>query len=738
MRMPTKIVLDPSGAYKASDDCIAVQTEVDWIQYVGRGEAGCWVKGQHLCQWTKEWLKAWQLPASLVEEREFPRVRLQAFLKQVPVPNEWTQEQILGWLTRLEEYGPQLPIAHLLADACPMAGDLWMAPPSSEHLARWLGTELPPEYRPFEDCWREEVASRCEGELADGYRTAIKLDLLRRWLLIGGEPLRTLGVFPAEVPTVLAPEFTAYWARQLTTSSGAALDVINPAAQSGMAIVAREAYEAFRRAPSWVTPLRLRKIASWLKGEQVSQLAALIPPEAPPLLPSSAGTAEALRWATHGYLPYRRWVTTCTTPNTSLGVTEALAESFVAWLLTAYPALKLEPVNRTVLNYSVTSLVLDLVKQGPVLWAVVDGMGWLEQCQLIDILSAETDLRIVSGITPRLSVLPTRTEYAKWALYAQLLPADGGCGRDIAKGFTKISLGRRYTDTPNRREALMRDLQQASQPLYCWDTTEFDALYHSEVNWEQLVRVSIPQTLRKIAHQIAFYVRQHPRPRDLSVVLCSDHGQMMGSLPPLDGCSEGFVYGGRLTVGRVPDPRFVVLEAGRFGLPHDVSVVRGSGFVSAFHSGQDGSIVGTHGGLFPEEVVVGVSVLRYGLPHRPVIAACTGTGKPRQEGEISMVITNPNEVPLTGVCLYVDQLRALRAGRLLDIEVPASSTLTWRGAVQDWPELPVSATSNKLSISGCIAFRFADAEEGSAPLDEGSQMTIEQIFRSGMDIDEFL
>jgi hypothetical protein len=130
--------------------------------------------------------------------------------------------------------------------------------------------------------------------------------------------------------------------------------------------------------------------------------------------------------------------------------------------------------------------------------------------------------------------------------------------------------------------------------------------------------------------------------------------------------------------------------------------------------------------------------LRYGLTQRPVIAVCTGTGKPRQQGEISLEITNANDVPLTGVCLYVDQLRALRAGRLLDIEVPASSTLTWRGAVPDWPELPVSATSNELCVSGRITFRFADAEEGSAPLGEGSQMTIEQIFRSGMDIDEFL
>ncbi len=117
---------------------------------------------------------------------------------------------------------------------------------------------------------------------------------------------------------------------------------------------------------------------------------------------------------------------------------------------------------------------------------------------------------------------------------------------------------------------------------------------------------------------------------------------------------------------------------------------------------------------------------------------CTGNGKPRQQGEICLFITNPNDVPLAGICLYVDQLTTARSGPLLEIEVPSSSKITWRGSVSDWPQLPVSQETNELKLTGRITFRFGAAEEGSAGLSEDSCIRVDQIFRSGMDIDEFL
>src|SRR5688572_9393905 len=126
MRKPKRIVLDPSGSYPVPEGCAQIETEVDWMRCVGTAETEYWIRGQHLCHWTREWLRAWKVPATIVEEKEFPRVRLQSFLKQIPIPQDWTQHEILTWVDRLESYDSQNPIPSLLFDIAPGAGNLWL------------------------------------------------------------------------------------------------------------------------------------------------------------------------------------------------------------------------------------------------------------------------------------------------------------------------------------------------------------------------------------------------------------------------------------------------------------------------------------------------------------------------------------------------------------------------------------------------------------------------------------
>ncbi len=74
-----------------------------------------------------------------------------------------------------------------------------------------------------------------------------------------------------------------------------------------------------------------------------------------------------------------------------------------------------------------------------------------------------------------------------------------------------------------------------------------------------------------------------------------------------------------MALGKTDDPRFAVLESDRYGLPHDISIVRGSGSLGSFSYTSNKEIIGSHGGLFPEEVVVGVSVLRKAVQRCPVL-----------------------------------------------------------------------------------------------------------------------
>ena len=108
---------------------------------------------------------------------------------------------------------------------------------------------------------------------------------------------------------------------------------------------------------------------------------------------------------------------------------------------------------------------------------------------------------------------------------------------------------------------------------------------------------------------------------------------MIGEVEHLSNCPEGLDPKGRMAIGKTDDPRFVVLEAERYGLPHDLSIVRGAACLNAFSYTEKKEIIGSHGGLFPEEVVVGVSVLRPFTARLAVQVTCQGEGEALDKAE---------------------------------------------------------------------------------------------------------
>ncbi len=299
-----------------------------------------------------------------------------------------------------------------------------------------------------------------------------------------------------------------------------------------------------------------------------------------------------------------------------------------------------------------------------------------------------------------------------------------------------MGIGKRYTD--QKKDKLYQALKNNSHRLYCWDTDKFDHLYHTERDWKNLYQVQRPHVLEGIAKDIEYCVEQYPNPDKLRIVISSDHGQMMGEVQRLGNCPEGIESKGRMAIGTTNDPRFVLLEAERFSLPHNVSIVRGAACINALSYTDKKEIIGSHGGLFPEEVVVGVSVLRQSVQRHLVIVSCRGEGKPKQPGELEVIIDNPNSVPLTDLCLYVKELPSVNTGKPLAQKIPANEKVFLKIGIPEWPELPPSHDGNRLSLSGELIFRFANTEIGTATLDCESVITVHQIFITVFNIDEFL
>ncbi|WP_315791367.1 hypothetical protein [Fischerella sp. JS2] len=722
------IVLDPTELYDIPPDYIPITTEVEWIQFFGVTNSRYWVRGKRLCDWAEAWLRAWNKTDAIMEIKLHPRRRFTALFDTVPVPEEWTDAQLLILLAKLDSY-PQNPVAHLLAE---ITGEeqIWFAQPAISHLAAWLAMQVPQEYRLLELVWQRQFQKH---ELATYYQTDDKLSLLRRWLGIATPVIPDLGKYPLPIPDFLYEEFDAYWEELLYNTEGKILENIIPTQVAGMERIAKIAHKVLQNRPHWINKVRETKVTPYLKHQQQLELGNQSPPQS---LPIDASPTEALEWVTQNYLPFRRWEIIVKQPSLDQRISDHLADSFVNWMLQHYPQMTLDSVENSYLNYSVAAKVQNLCRESPVLWVVVDGLGWLDHLELLSYLTQNHQLALETQLQPRFSILPTKTEYAKWSLYAQLLPSDVTWAADAGKAFAKMGIGRRYTD--RKIDQLYNALQKKTHKLYCWDTDIFDNLYHSQIDWQSLYTLDRPHTLEGIAKKINYCLQQYPKPEELRIVIASDHGQVMGTQDKISHCPPELEPKGRMAIGKTDDPRFVVLECDRYNLPHDISIVRNAASLGAFSYTNTKQIIGCHGGLFPEEVVVGVSVLRKSIQRAKVYISCRGEGKSRQPGELEITIDNPNSVPLTNLCLYIPELPAFNSGKSLEQQIPANQRIHLRITIPEVPELPPSHERNYLSLCGELTFRFANLEPGSTALASDSQLKINQLFSSGFNIDEFL
>jgi len=68
---------------------------------------------------------------------------------------------------------------------------------------------------------------------------------------------------------------------------------------------------------------------------------------------------------------------------------------------------------------------------------------------LLQHLTETKELAIETAISPRFSLLPTKTEYAKWSLYSQLTcdNSDWKVSADLSRVLQKIGTDKRYTDS---------------------------------------------------------------------------------------------------------------------------------------------------------------------------------------------------------------------------------------------------------------------------------------------------
>ena len=736
-----KIILDPTGLYQPLTDYIVIANEVEWLQSFTLESYAYWIKGKRLCDWTKEWLRVRDKSDLIVEIKQHPRPKLEAIFAPSSIPNNWDDQHILKMITQLDSYASNHPVESLLAKKTNTEENFWLIDNISvEHLAQWLCIEVRQDYQRFEDVWKYKISQNHNNDnLISYYKTENKHQFLINWLGLGSDfnIINILGKYPLNIPDVYLKEFSDFWRQKIYQTEAKILDELILHQQTGNKIIASIAYDILLDKPIWITPKRINKISFYLGGQKTSKLQQKLPPIQPLPLSTNASPQDALEWVTESYLPFRRWETTINHTPKEKQISQQLADNFVNWILKNYPELKMDNVDKSFLNYNGTSQLLKLAQENIMIWVVVDGLGWLDHQELIAILTQNNQLSLETDITPHFSILPTKTEYAKWSIYSQLLPQHPSWKPNAKSGFSMVKSGNRYTDQ-NKHE-LIQDLKENKYQIYCWDTDQLDELYHQEKDWKTLYQVERISRLEGIARNIQHFLDDCPNFEKLKVVISSDHGQIMGEVQKLSDCPEELESKGRMAIGKTDDSRFVFLDARRFGLPHDISIVRNSDCISAFNYTKNKEIIGSHGGLFPEEVVVGFSVLSQSLQRYPVIVTCSGEGKAKQPGELTITIHNHNSVSLTNLCLYIDQLNDFKTGKMLDITIKPNDKVIHKISISEYSELAPNKNENKIELSGQLTFSFSNTDLGQSNLDSQSYIIIKQIFSSGIQggLDDF-
>lgn len=733
----SKIILDPTELYQPLADYIAITSEVEWLQYFTLKDNAYWIKGKRLCNWTEEWLRVWNKSDLIIERKQHPRPKLETIFAPLSIPDSWNDLHILQIVTQLDGYASNHKIESLLANITKTKENFWLDNLSVKHLAQFLSISIPQEYKIFSEVWLYNRTNNNQNDLVDYYQTEDKEQLLKSWLGLTSELdiIKQLGQYPLDIPDFCLEEFTKFWRQKMYKTEGKILDelILDP----NNKIIASVVHDVLLDKLNWITQARINKISYYLGNQKTSQLQQKLPPSTPLPLSIDAAPEDALKWAIENYLPFRKWETTINHTLPAQKNSEKLAISFVNWIVKHYPELKIDNVDKSFLNYSVTSQVQELAQENIVIWIVVDGLGWLDHQELIDILTEDKQLTLEKDIKPLFSILPTKTEYAKWSLYSQLLPENDSWKPNAKDGFSNIKSAQRYTD--HNKHQLIQDLKNNEYKIYCWDTDQLDKLYHQEKDWKTLYKVERITRLEGIVRHIKYILEEYEQSEKLKIIIASDHGQMMGEVQKLANCPAELQSQGRMAIGKTDDPRFIFLEARRFGLPHDISIVKNSDCIAAFNYTKDKEIIGSHGGLFPEEVVVGFSVLGKSVKRYPVFVTCTGEGSATQAGELEITIHNNNLVSLKNLCLYIDELIDFKTGKMLSIIIQPSEKVTKKIPINKYPELPPDKNKDKIKLSGRLTFVFASSEPEMSEIDSNSFITIKQIFSSGIQggLDEF-
>ncbi len=642
-------LLDYHGDALIPGGYVLIEDEVGFLRIVD-GEGKWFIRGQRLCEWARTFLRGRHLR---FQDAPSPRREI---LTAIP---DLSEDQADALYSRLESkyFSLRRPISAPGILQALHPDFRWAGTPSLEHAAEWLlwlDLQTPdqveqPLLRAVSEGWQRD-ASRSLKPLYEATDSESAQSMLDIWLGIKADQrIDGLEEFPVKVPAPWSDRALSAWRHSMVDTHGDFFEQLMalPLSPELKQIAVGVAFDYFTVNPQQLTEGYLATLAPGVSGSQWEQLRGLLRPPEPSDVPEAP--AEVLAWFRNEYLPLREWQQG---DDRNIQVRHRivdLARCFATWYLDFYRR-ALNSKDKEHLSFRETGFLRGQDTEFVTLLIVLDGLHLPDARQFLRALQVATRRLEIQEDRLVFAPIPTITRFAKEALLK-------GVPELHAAGLPPLAVDISERKSPNEL------LQTAHiDDLFIWRIQEPDHTYHARNNYDSL-KHEVEGQLNTVAQKIAELVEQLPVTIPLKLVLTTDHGRLLASSQRSIPIPAGMETHGRAASGPASEVKrefpaagytiednVVYLHGESYGLTEDAAVILDE---AAFrmNDGKQGQEWYTHGGLFPEEVIVPWIVLvRDAMPKEqriPMVEVrITGKNRAGQAGTLHVEIINSDEIPI--------------------------------------------------------------------------------------------
>jgi hypothetical protein len=686
-----EVLLDRKGTIPHRDGYSLVMSEVEFLK-LAVGNDRLQVRGA-ICDWAQTFCEA-----RLIACREMlsPIAELGGLCAELDKVKSERIVDVIG-NQKFDTIERPLSIGKVLNAI--YRGNLWDKEPSIRHAAEWLLWLIefqPEEYlrpllRQISKLWLDifQNPERVAYSITDAKSA---LSVLNGWLgITHHSDYVKWGEFPLIVPVLVKSRAREYWNRQIVETKGAWLDADEnwPAQNALKKALAEEAYKYFKKYPANMTQERFDCLAAFLSWQDQQELQISLPPKPVSEMPKEP--EAVLNWFLKEYLPYRRWQFGKNDEDAEKNLNEK-ARSFSFWYLDNYPKALSGADMRRFISFDRAASVAKNSEKLVTLVIVLDGLH---------VGDAHSLHLKIQELAPRLSLvsddlvftaLPTVTEFCKEALFKGVPPVQTEkvqpIGTIIPESETPIS---RLT-TANTGEVLF------------WRIQEPDHTYHSKNKFDALIR-KVEAELDSVAKIVQDIVEQVPSDVPLQVIVTTDHGRLIAISKRKHPIPQRMESHGRASwgyrnkefgyEGYCVEGDIVFMGGERYGLAFDVAVpLTDEAFITS--DGKSGQEAFTHGGLYPEEVIIPWITFVRDFVKPKVEVKVTGHASAGKAGTLIITSTNLSDVDITlsNIELNIGSIHEQRKN--LEFRISRMSSEEFKLEIQKWP------TNEDIRKSHCV------------------------------------